>query len=234
MRAWLEANKVWFETIAASLLSLMAIVMSAGQYYVASKQTELLNIQTKVAEAQALPQFEIEMSPRLNDYTKKYDDYDLVIRNRGGMVQQFHAEVALFLELSICKENLQILKARIPVDGYFPTTLVSAEGVGQLVKMIGNHNNSSIFKIAHDVDDIAAAKKLQCSNLEQTFVLRIQYSDLLGRSHEDYYEPRYVGGAIRIPDDLGKSQFAEWENGPRIQLGNLKPNELFDMAKLAN
>jgi hypothetical protein len=49
LREFLECNKIFFETIAASLLSVMAVM-------VAWNQTSVLELQTRVAEVQVLPQ----------------------------------------------------------------------------------------------------------------------------------------------------------------------------------
>ena len=51
-RNWLTINKVFFETIAASLLSLMAIILSIAQIIISNKQTDLNVIQTEVAKKQ--------------------------------------------------------------------------------------------------------------------------------------------------------------------------------------
>jgi len=59
MRDWLERNKVFFETLAAVLLSLMAVVIATVQTLAAVKQTHLSELQTRTAEAQVLPQLNL-------------------------------------------------------------------------------------------------------------------------------------------------------------------------------
>ena len=79
LRKFLERNKAWFETAAASLLSLMAIVVAVAQACTASRQTDLMALQTRITEAQALPQFEITTHQKLNPLTASYDDNFLVV-----------------------------------------------------------------------------------------------------------------------------------------------------------
>lgn len=52
MIEWLQNNKIYFETIAATLLSIMAIIIAVVQIVIATKQTKLAEIQTKIAQRQ--------------------------------------------------------------------------------------------------------------------------------------------------------------------------------------
>lgn len=52
IRTWLSINKIFFETIAASLLSLMAIIISFYQVKIGNDQTTLLNTQTEYNKRQ--------------------------------------------------------------------------------------------------------------------------------------------------------------------------------------
>lgn len=231
MKNWLEANKVWFETVAASLLSLMAIVVSVSQNWVASKQTELLTIQTRIAEAQASPQFEVEMRPKLNDLTAKYDDYVLIVNNRGGMVEDFRADAAFFLRLEVAGAGTEVLKADVPVNGYFTAGFLSAAGTGELVTMVGNHNNAIVVKLADELRELAHGRKVGFANLEEQIILRLRYRDLLDRSFEDYFEARFVGGGARVPADIGRARLAKWEAAARPELSRLRADELLARAK---
>jgi hypothetical protein len=49
IRSWLKKNKIFFETITASLLSVAAIVVSILQFHSSSKQTELMDLQIRTA-----------------------------------------------------------------------------------------------------------------------------------------------------------------------------------------
>jgi len=52
MKVWLQHNKIFFETITAALLSIMAIIISFVQIGIAEKQIKLTEIQTKIAQKQ--------------------------------------------------------------------------------------------------------------------------------------------------------------------------------------
>jgi len=52
LRDFLSQNKIFFETIAASLISAMAVSVSVLQYNIADKQTKLMEVQTQIANKQ--------------------------------------------------------------------------------------------------------------------------------------------------------------------------------------
>lgn len=56
IRKWLKKNKIFFETIAATLLSIMALIVSCSQNKIAEKQTKLAEIQTEIAKDQLAQQ----------------------------------------------------------------------------------------------------------------------------------------------------------------------------------
>lgn len=52
IKSFLNHNKVWFETFAATLLGLMAIIISVLQFNISKKENILLEKQTKLSEVQ--------------------------------------------------------------------------------------------------------------------------------------------------------------------------------------
>ncbi len=230
VRRWLETNKIWFETIAASLLSLMAIVVSVAQNSTSSKQTGLLSLQTQLAEAQALPQFEVAIRQKLNTATGKFDDDSLVISNRGGPIHDFTADAAYFLKVTTPGAGLDIVTTNTAVNGYFTASFISVAGTGELVTMIGNHNNARVVELLDSLKEAARARKLTFANLTEQIVVRLRYVDLLNRRHEDYFSANPVGGGSRMADEVGKARFAKWDAAPRVELSNLRAEDLLDGA----
>jgi hypothetical protein len=226
VRAWLKTNKIWFETVAASLLSLMAVVVSVSQSRTASKQTELLSLQTQIAEAQALPQFEVDLQQKLNDATEKFDDHVLVVRNRGGPVHDFSSDVAYFITLTLSGADLEPTKSEVPVNGYFTASFISVASTGDLVTMIGDHNNARVFALTRDLRQVEQDRHWDFANLDEQLVVRLRYRDLLNRHHEDYYDAHPVGGGTRIADEVGKARFAKWEGATRTEFSSIRLADL--------
>ena len=230
LRDWLTANKILFETIAAFLLSVMAIIVSITQTVTSVRQTQLSALQTQIAEAQALPQFEVALHQKLNNATSKFDDTELVINNRGGPVHDFEARAAYFIKVTVGSSGAKLMMIEVPIGDYFTGSLVSVSSTGQLVTMIGNHNNATVIDLSRNLNEAAQAKGLSFANLDERLIVRMFYRDLLDRQHEDYYEVRPVSGGTRLANDVGKISFDRWGAGQQIVLANLTADDLLNRA----
>lgn len=222
-----------FETVAASLLSAMAIIVSVAQFMTTSKQTKILDLQTKIAEAQALPNFEVNISQQLNDATGKFDDNLLVIRNEGGPVHDFEAHSAYFLRIKADVQGIGFREVEIPVNGYFNTRFVSAASKGVLVTMVGQHNNALYSNLVRATRDMATAKKWTFAVVEEKIFVRFRYLDVLERRHEDYYVVSSVGGGSRISESTGKAEFAKFEHILPLELTKLSAEQLLTIMSNA-
>lgn len=231
VRAWLKRNKVFFETITALALSVMAIIVAVGQYYTTSRQTSFMALQTQIAEAHALPQFEIAVKQKLNVETAKFDDNYLIVDNHGGPVHGFDVEPAYFLKVSIVDQRFASGKAQIPVSGYFLSQAVSSSGTGLLTTIIGNHNNARFVDLNHQLSAAATARGWSVGLLEERVFLALTYLDLLDRRHEEYYEVPTVGGGWRLPDATGRRIFEEWRSPQRLEMSKLDPDTLLNAAE---
>jgi len=80
-RIWLNENKIFFETIAAFLLSLMAIIISVVQINIANKQT-------KLTEDQA------QMTKRQFDREEKLSDIQIGIANKQTKLAEIQTQIA--------------------------------------------------------------------------------------------------------------------------------------------
>jgi hypothetical protein len=79
VRKWLEANKIWFETVAAALISIMAIIVAIAQLSVMEKQS-------LIAERQFQSGIDPLISIELVDLgVGKNGVYNLKIINNGAL-----------------------------------------------------------------------------------------------------------------------------------------------------
>ena len=81
IRNWLTKNKIFFETIAAALLSLMAIIISIVQITIAYKQTEL-------TEEQA------QMTKHKFDHEERLADMQIRIANKQTQLAEIQTQIA--------------------------------------------------------------------------------------------------------------------------------------------
>lgn len=239
LRRCFKANKIFFETLAACLLSFMAIVVSLLQVIQnrsqnqfannlaknsnelariqadsAAKQTELLDLQTKIAMQQVVPQFVIA-AKQIADESGFATEDQIVVRNVGGVVRELYCDDAVFLEVELYHQNPREgnpIKKRLPLNGYYAAIVHNPEGQGQVLTLIGNKNN----KRAIDLE--RAFGKLTESNglfgfTELRRYLRLRYRDMLGEHHEDFFYVPLTFGAHKLTEEEGKLEFDEHSKG---------------------
>lgn len=96
MRSFLEQNKLFFETVAATLLSLMALIVSIAQIVIAVKQTNLTEIQAIVAREQVLPQLVVSTKLILDEATNKFQDENTYVYNKEELSENSEVGASYF------------------------------------------------------------------------------------------------------------------------------------------
>uniref|UniRef100_E6PN87 Uncharacterized protein n=1 Tax=mine drainage metagenome TaxID=410659 RepID=E6PN87_9ZZZZ len=97
MRTFLKNNKIFFETIATTLLALMALIVSTAQWRVAADSRYLANIRY-------LPHINAELS--LDNSREGWQTDKFVISNSGGDVYDLASRPIAFLDI----RELQLLR----------------------------------------------------------------------------------------------------------------------------
>jgi hypothetical protein len=73
LRSWLEHNKVFFETVAATLLSFMAIVVMVSGNQIAGKEAELLEKQMNIEQMRLERETRLEKHQHTKEWTQLRD-----------------------------------------------------------------------------------------------------------------------------------------------------------------
>jgi hypothetical protein len=115
LRRFLTRNEIFFKTIVATLVT---AILSGAAIYIAAQQKGIAEIQRQIAEAQALPSFEIKVSKQRNDQTGFYETSELTIDNNGGAVREFRADVVYFLDLTAIEEKKASTFASAPAHSH--------------------------------------------------------------------------------------------------------------------
>src|SRR5919108_6641078 len=91
-RNWLDRNKVFFETIGALLLSVMAVVVSI-------KANQIAEFEAVLAKAELLPTLHFDVDLRKEPETGHWAFDELVISNIGRPLRSFDSNPLIFLEI---------------------------------------------------------------------------------------------------------------------------------------
>jgi len=231
LREWLTKNKIFFETAAATLLSIMAIVFSFAQYYTTSKQTELLALQTKITESNALPQFEFKFDQKANDSVSRYRDDILIIKNKGGPIYSFAVEAISFISIDvIAKDKLNNSHTEIPILEYYDKSVTTHALTGTLVTLINLRNKDRISKLSTKLSSCLKNNNTKHVSIKEKTVIHLYYLDILNRSHQEYYMADQPYGAFRINNSLGHSIFILWKHDKPKNISDLNAKDLLDRA----
>jgi hypothetical protein len=227
IKCWLESNKVFFETIAAVLLTMMAIVVSIAQYKMMDKQNQ-------ISEANALPQIISTISYDKNEIGNYADEW-IVTENEGGIIKEADTSMSLFIKASFTNlNNLRNKVLYIPLSGYYSSSFLTGRGKGTVAKSFGKDNNTKFHNFS------LAFKPLMLRNNEMLFVdlVRIQkvkYFDIFGKNHVEYLVVAPIGGANALSKSEGERIFSAYndalKNGTYLNFDKLNPNYFYQYIK---
>ena len=229
LRRRLEENKIIFETLAATLLSGMAIVVAVAQTCSANKQATLQDLQTKIAEAQALPQFEIRFEQEYDAAAGTFRTNVITITNVGGSVHEVSVSTAEFLEVSSARRFGEHRVTPIAITGYLNSQFQTAATTGLLVTLRTEGNNTRETEIVRGVADLARKSGWAYANIDRKIFLRVTYRDLLGRYHADYFEARPILGAARLKKADGEAIFNRYQHTVHAEFSSLTAAGLFKL-----
>lgn len=206
LRDFLHRNKIFFETVAASLLSLMAIIISAAQIFISVKQNALTAMQTEIARQQVMPQFVIAARQVIDTLDGKIKEDAIYVNNRGGIVRDLFCNTAVFFDVEFTPELGEQKKIELSVNGYYGSMMNTAEGTGQVLTIEGYHNSEKLSQIRKAFTRLAEEKKA-FANIEVRRYLRLYYRDILGKEHVDYYYVPLIYGGSAIETREGEKIF---------------------------
>ena len=205
----LKSNKIYFETIAAASLSLMSIFLAYTQY-------QQSNLQTKITEVQALPQFIIKSTTREREdfdrIGKVIEESEIFIENKGAIVYDLKAEyvVRFFLNAGKSKDSFF-------VKDYFNAAYSTQEGNNLILSITGWAHYNSYKKVLYKVWEIwqKAPKDNEMPKIDVHCIVNLKYKDVLGRQHTKFYDVLQLYGGSEITIEEGCKIFKEYSENEK-------------------
>jgi hypothetical protein len=224
----LEKHQVWFTAFAATIISVASVWVGILQWRTA-------NTQERIAEAQALPVFEIHIDQIQNKATGKFDNSELRVEVVDGRAFKFSGSSAYFLDMTAATKAppLQTITLSIPVDDYYNSTFVSPATKGRLLTETGNDNNKKFSALGAALRQ--ESPKYSFVTTDERTYFHLTYDDLLGRSHSEFYRVFTIGGATQIDDAEGGNIFAAWNAAKqRLGLDQITPDFVYSKLDAAS
>lgn len=223
LRAFLETNKIFFETIAASLLSVMAVI-------VAIVQTNQLELQTRIAEVQVLPQFGMLV------FTGDDGDGWWVVSNEGAPIRDLEFSASCFLVVKTATASMAEQKVvKLPVHDCIGGWGASWGGKGELARVNTLRKMSELRSLDTQVMERASSRNWKDTSSYFQLIVRLRYRDLLGRPHDDFVETSgFASGRAMSPAE-GAAHFRTWEVIPsRFIFSDLTADKVLSLVAQAS
>jgi hypothetical protein len=208
VRAWLTVNKIFFETVAATFLTFMAVILSYNQWRVAQDQTTYLEQQTRIEREQASPQFSITTKQDANS-----PNYDRIfVYNHGNIALNIITRTAVFFDLTYMGKNGSQKQLSVPIHGYYRLTIPSETAIGQVMIIESVAGIAKWGAIEKELDQLAAADGAFI-DLSVKRYLELSYRDIFNETHVKYYNViPFIGGDLLEPE-MGTGIFDKFRQG---------------------
>ncbi|MFA0080352.1 hypothetical protein AB4427_19880 [Vibrio artabrorum] len=237
MKAFLERNKIYFDTAIATLVGLASIALAVMAILVSINANSIAQSQLQVAEASQ----QLNMWTHLPKVSATFYHVDTIegvrqetleIVNNGQELYDLELQPIAILgykqDQIIHSENqfdpkLQLEKGELPLVGYFPSVRYGYnENIGVLVR-IHLKNVNGLNKRLEEISDSLRSDVLSYNFYVRRY-LRISYIDNFGITHEKYYRFSAGGTSVPISMEEGIALFNNYEN-------NVKNEKLVNYKK---
>lgn len=210
--------------IITTLLTLITIFFTC-------KQSEIANLQTKIAKQSVLPLFIIESNPAGN----KTGAEELIVRNDGATIFEFKCEKLVRMDIDIKNRySKDKVKYSYYLNDYFDESKNPETGRGILYTSFAHQNEITYKNLKNGFDSLCISKGI-FGEIKLHRYIYLSYKDQLGELHNDYYHIPEGYGSSKIQDSYVKELFQDAkENDTTIKtvyLHKLKPDDLINKEK---
>ena len=231
IKEWLTDNKIFFETIAATMLTFMAVILSFAQLAITQEQTAYLEQQIIIEREQALPQFVVISKTFPGEGTNQHEDDKIFMYNQGNTALNITTKVAVFFNIDYLNgpEQKDIL---VPVDGYYWWHVMSGESTGLVVTIENPKNHLKRSIIEDELSKLAAANNV-IINLNIKRYVQITYRDIFDELHTKYYLVVPFSGGELVQVDDGEKLFVQHQEGfSNGKMFDIDANSALDLFNL--
>ena len=205
IRDWLNLNKVFFETLAATTLTIMAVIFAWSQLKVAEEQTSYLHQQTIIERNQALPQ--IMVIQEGVDSIQSVNEEKISIYNQVNIVRHTTIFSRCFFIIT-SYDGTKSKKIRVPIAGYYDKPKLTQNSTGLLATIDNEKMFTKIEEIENEIQRLSFNKYVTFTfGIERN--IEVYYQDIFGEAHYDYFYLNPVfGPELQDPffaDDIAKN-----------------------------
>lgn len=208
---------------------MMAVIVGVMQTVVATREIRLNELQTKFAEVQVLPRFELS-APVSNE-----GDASWIVTNYGAPVREFTFAPACFLVINSTASDPPSRSATVPVNDCIQAWGASNATTGVIADASGFGTIPRFRATEARIQQVMKLGVGEPPNIALLVAVRLRYRDLIGRPHEDYMEYSTLTPVRVISKDRGAELFRRWqaEASHRRDLGEITASDATSLLNSA-
>lgn len=165
---------------------LSAFVFGVLGLYIASIANDVSRQQQIVNETQMTPFIEFERDVEYNVASEKFESSHIIIKNTGGSLRDFQSNLKTFLYIEQSSAEEDRMQVLLPINSFYSAIYASGSSRNNLARYRGYKNLKNFLTLQHRT--IGTGLNLKIYNL-----IRVDYSDRLGKQHRGCYRVKSFG-----------------------------------------
>jgi len=226
LREWLTCNKVFFETLSATLLSFMAVIVGGAQWCQSSQQSKLAALQLELARQGARPRFVLQRHLEKEDGIRFTHDV-LTIDNLGRPADGFEEEEAVFVNLHC--SGPRPVDFSLPIVGYFVGHGLTGATTGRLLMTNAQGNWDRVGLLEREAHEALTANDRFCTVSIAVYVEVSTQDGPESRNHK-YFVLNLIDGQAELAEDAGEGVFRRYRDGGAEDFWRLTSARLIERA----
>ena len=237
MKKFLENNKIFFETIAATLIGIMAIIVSVSQSWVAYRTLTLDKLRY-------MP--EIGASIVIDKNICGPKSWALRVSNSTGIAYHvsYHPIAFLYIhQLQVLQlgekpnSSIHLKKTKLPLVGFFTDFEYDTSVTKGLIGTTCTNNLWAMDDVEHKFNKYGTSKDLSTTSYVIMF-LKVNYEDQFMRRRTEYFRFTSGGQAVPITTQAGSTLFRKYREMKKshesLQYGKSSARDILNLwRKLA-
>ena len=189
LREWLDKNQVFFSTVAAFLVSIMAVVVSCNSNKLVEKQFQMEYFDK-------IPQFEIRGMYGELDSSGKATDFILNTYHLSGKYKNLDIDYKTFITVELTDSLQNSFTVHYQLYDYFDWS-ESLSGPNGLIYRVSSKNNIANFLKLSDAlyKKLTKGKKFEYAEIQNLTIFEVSYLNFLNEYKRDYFQVDHYNGS---------------------------------------
>lgn len=247
IRKWLESNKIFFETIVAVGLTIMAIMLTFMSINISNNTNQIAFYETELIKMENQPILHFVMNnvfhPDNND--SLYWEEQLTINNIAKPLTKFDYDDMIFMKIAYHASDSYVYEfVLIPINDYYFFSFQTGNLTGKLADLRGYYNleekifnKNAVMQADGQFSDFAKNRNAS-GYISIIRFIKVEYKDIFENTYTEIYFVDPLGTRThKLKKEDGKiiSDYYEsfWWN-ESLSIDNLSPNILYDNLSTIN